>query len=374
MRSDRLKDTELSKVEEHFREHPLFTACQRAFKSYQANMAPLLFAHGEVFYEAAIIIDYLHQIPQTDEVKTYIADLWNDLRIKLSKWEKTASPKNLDMAVSSVLYTVAMAMNRHWTTFYYSDVTRWLLQAMMDNMNVDYQEMMRVFGIFLDESDRIEDWVNNIYDGHLSEEIETTIKGQVSSTNVPKPGRGRKSIDLKNVVGTFNYEYYDNDRGTRLQLFYEVLKLKYIMNDTDQKGFIDLFQNTTTNFKVVWIKEIVALKYLINKIEKWMKVPQGHTKWQITCAHFQYREKQNNTVDNKKIYSYIVKDLKPTQFVKGKKQPDKIEDLDKIISILDPQTDYRRAYQEYLDVKEEHDEVKDIKDALAHGLSTDIKV
>ena len=85
MRSDRLKDTELSKVEEHFREHPLFTACQRAFKSYQANMAPLLFAHGEVFYEAAIIIDYLHQIPQTDEVKTYIADLWNDLRIKLSK-------------------------------------------------------------------------------------------------------------------------------------------------------------------------------------------------------------------------------------------------------------------------------------------------
>lgn len=176
MRSDRFNDTELSKVEERFRDHPLFTACQRAFKRYQANMAPLLFAHGEVFYEATIIIDHLHQMPQTDEVKTYIADLWNDLRIKLSKWEKTASPKNLDMAVSSVLYTVAMAMNRHWTTFYYYDVTRWLLQAIMDNMNVDFQEMMRVFGIFLDGGDEIEDWINNIYDGHIGDKIEMVLK------------------------------------------------------------------------------------------------------------------------------------------------------------------------------------------------------
>ena len=146
------------------------------------------------------------------------------------------------------------------------------------------------------------------------------------------------------------------------------------MKDTDQKGFIDLFQNATTTFKVVWTKEIVALKYLINKIQKFVKLPKGYTKWDITCAHFQIRIRQNETVGNKKEYSYIITNLERAQFGKGKKQPDKIEDLDKIISILDPQTDYGRAYQEYLDAKEEHDEIKDKEDALANGLNTDIRV
>ena len=116
--------------------------------------------------------------PQTNEVQAYIDALWNKLRIRLSKWEKTSTPENLDMAVSAVLYTVAMAMNRHWTTFFYSDVTRWLLQAIMDNMKVDYQEMVRVFGVFLDESDGIEDWMNNEYHGHFVDEIETVLKGE----------------------------------------------------------------------------------------------------------------------------------------------------------------------------------------------------
>ena len=178
MRSDRLSDKEQSKVKECFREHPLLTACQHAFKCYQANMAPLLFSPEEVFYEASVILDHIHELPHTNEVQKYIADLWNELRIKLSKWEKNSTPNNLDLAVSAVLYTAAMVMNRYWTTFYYSDVTSWLLQAIMDNMKVDYQEMTRVFCGFLDENDGIEDWINNVYDGCFSDEIEAAMKGK----------------------------------------------------------------------------------------------------------------------------------------------------------------------------------------------------
>ena len=131
--SGRLQDDELTKVTKHFREHPLMKSCQRAFRRYQAKMQPLLFAPEEVFCEAAIIIDHIFELPQTNEVQTYIVSLWDGLRIKMSKWEKTASPQNLDMAVSAVLYTVAIAMSRNWVSFYNFDVTQWLLKAIIIN-------------------------------------------------------------------------------------------------------------------------------------------------------------------------------------------------------------------------------------------------
>ena len=159
--SDRLKDNDLTKVQKHFCEHPLMRSCQRAFRRYQAQMQPLLFAPEEVFCEAANIIDHIFELPQTNEVQTYIVSIWDKLRIKLSKWEKTASPQNLDMAVSAILYTVAIAMSRHWTTFYNFDVTQWLLQAIIENMKVNYQEMVRVFNDLLEEGEGIEEWINN---------------------------------------------------------------------------------------------------------------------------------------------------------------------------------------------------------------------
>ena len=174
--SDRLNDNELTKVAKHFSKHPLMRSCQRAFKRYQANMQPLLFAPEEVFCEASIIIDHILELPQTNEVHTYIVSLWDELRIKMSKWEKTASPQNLDMAVSAVLYTVAIAMNRHWATFYNFDVTQWLLQVIIVNMKGDYQEMVRVFNDLLEEGDGIEDWINDDAFDSLSDEIEKVIK------------------------------------------------------------------------------------------------------------------------------------------------------------------------------------------------------
>lgn len=176
MMSDRLDDNELTKIKEHFREHPLMKACQLAFTRYQANMRPLLFAPEEVFCEAAIIIDHILLLPQTNEVQLYTASLWYELRIKMSKWEKTASAQNLDMAISAVLYTVAIVMSRHWTTFYNVDVTQWLLQIIIANMKVDYQEMERVFNDLLEKGDGIEVWINEDYKGNLSDEIDKIKK------------------------------------------------------------------------------------------------------------------------------------------------------------------------------------------------------
>lgn len=248
--SDRFKENELTKVQENFREHPLMRSCQRAFIRYQAQMQPLLFAPEEVFCEAAIIIDHIFELPQTNEVQKYIVSLWNELRIKMSKWEKTASPQNLDMAISAVLYTVAIAMSRHWTTFYNFDVTQWLLQAIIENMKVDYQEMVCVFNDLLEEGDGIEDWINDdAFDG-LSDEIEKVIKQAPS--NPPSVNsyifdyRLKESQIISTIRGINRKELGEINFAYAIHFFFESINWLAVTKDNDftswmrDKGLINV--------------------------------------------------------------------------------------------------------------------------------------
>ena len=233
--SDRLQDNELTKVTNHFCEHPLMKSCQRAFRRYQAKMQPLLFAPEEVFCEAAIIIDHLFELPQTNEVQTYIDSLWDELRIKMSKWEKTASPENLDMAVSAVLYTVAIAMSRHWASFYNFDVTQWLLKAIIENMKVDHQEMARVFNDLLEESDGIEDWINDDTFDSLGDEIEKVVK-QVPFNPPPVNThifdyRLKESQIISTIKGINRKELGDINFAYAIHFFFE--SIEWLANKRD---------------------------------------------------------------------------------------------------------------------------------------------
>lgn len=233
--SDRLQDNELTKVTNHFCEHPLMKSCQRAFRRYQAKMQPLLFAPEEVFCEAAIIIDHFFELPQTNEVQTYIDSLWDELRIKMSKWEKTASPENLDMAVSAVLYTVAIAMSRHWASFYNFNVTQWLLKAIIENMKVDHQEMARVFNDLLEEGDGIEDWINDDTFDRLSDKIEKVIKQespdpQTANTNI-LDYRLKESLIISTIKGINRKELGDINFAYAIHFFLE--SIKWLANAKD---------------------------------------------------------------------------------------------------------------------------------------------
>lgn len=352
----------------------MFLACDTVFMPRAAHLNGVVIESEQVFCAVGALLDNLFQAG-SGVTQQYVDRLWLELFMDVRQLKSDATEYDKLKTTHTVFSIVRKLLCHRWEPVYSGTMFDMLTKTIEketrkgeDDDTMQFMDQLREF------SDSMDKWINNLYNGHLSEDIEAVIKGQASVIMVSKPSRGRKTIDIKSVVETFNYDYYKNDRGIRLQLFYDALKLKYIKNDTDQKGFIDLFQNTTTTFKVVWIKEIVALKYLINKIEKWMKVPKGYTKWLITCAHFQIRIKQHDNVDNKTDFCFIVQDLELRQFNKGKTPPDKIEELDKIISILDPQTDYSKAYQEYLDYQEEHDEKMDVKDALANGLNTDIRV
>ncbi len=201
-------------------------------------MQPLLFAPEEVFCEAAIIIDHIFELPQTNEVQTYTVSLWDELRIKMSKWEKTASPQNLDMAVSAVLYTVAIAMSRHWASFYNFNVTQWLLKAIIENMKVDHQEMARVFNDLLEEGDGIEDWINDDTFDRLSDKIEKVIKQespdpQTANTNI-LDYRLKESLIISTIKGINRKELGDINFAYAIHFFFESIKW---LADTKDNNF-----------------------------------------------------------------------------------------------------------------------------------------
>ena len=220
-----------------------------------------------------------------------------------------------------------------------------------------------------EHSEGLDEWINCAYDGNLSGEIETLLKGKKSVK--PKKPSGRKSIDIDSIEDTFKVPLNISKRMERIGGFYNSMDKVYV--DTDQKVFIDTLSGTKSKSKITWTGDIKELHYMINQLvgNGWIEVPDSYTKWQITCARFNIRVKGNNGKPDE------IKDFQLSQFSNINKPLKDHPKLDKIINILNPKIDIQQAmddYLGYLAMQGEHDEINDTKDALAHGLNTDIHI
>lgn len=303
-----------------------------------------------------------------------IDDLWNKILFWIRDWEG-ATVNDRTVIVDTVFRIVRKLLCHHWDV-YHSKWLYGLFNKTIERLGHKDENEVRLFQRQLSKySEELSDWINNEYDGHLSEDIKAILKDQTAEEKHIKPMGGRKKIDLANITASFNYLSRVDHRGERLQAFFNCLNNIFVI--ADMKEFVDIFQNKTTTKKVLWIRDIIELKYLINQLDnsKWI-THDGYTKWQITCARFQIRMKvKENVSDSLTNDSFIIEDLKLSQFSSGRKVPLSHPELDRIIKILDPRTDFGSALEDYLGYKDaqgEHDELKDTADALANGLNTDI--
>ena len=354
--------------------HPLLHVCSVAFKLRAGKLEGITAEAEDVFCQVAWILDTLFSWSKVPHpVQQDIDDLWDELTQNLRNWPgSTVGDRHL--ITDTVFRIVCKLFCHHWDTYYCDCLYNLICTTIERESRDDNQEELQRFQTrLLDFSEQLDYWINNEYDSHLSVEIENIIKDKSEKT---KRKSGRKAKDLNNIVESFSYLPTLADRGARLTAFYQSLEGRYIDRKTDQKVFIDIFQNITTTKKIVWIGEIKALRYMIDKLDKagYITYPKGFTKWQITCAHFQIKKSQKEMADDKTCSVLNVENLQPTQFTKGGKIPDSIDDLDRIIRILDPKNNYNEALQDYLDAQQERDGEINIKEALAYGLNTDIKV
>ena len=317
-------------------------------------------------------MDFL--VNKSEVIQDDIDDLWNKILFWIRDW-KGATVNDRTVIVDTVFRIVRKLLCHHWDV-YHSKWLYGLFNKTIERLGHKDENEVKLFQRQLSKySEELSDWINNDYDGHLSEDIETILKAQSAEEKQIKPKGGRKAIDPSDITASFNYLPREAHRIERLQAFFNCLNNTFVI--ADMKDFVDIFQNKTTTKKVLWIRDIIELKYLINQLDnsKWI-THDGYTKWQITCARFQIRMKdKENDSGSHTNDSYIIEDLKLSQFSSGKKAPKNNPELDRIIKILDPQTDFGSALEDYLDYKDaqgEHDEIKDTADALANGLNTDI--
>lgn len=352
---------------------PLFEVCRNVFAERAASLEGAKADYEDVYLLVVYVLDSLF-FNSNIEGQQDIDDIWNIILMQVREWPG-ATINDRKIIADTVFRIVHKLLCHHWDT-YYSDNLYELFSNTLDRekTNNNKEEQKRFRERLSDYSDKLDDWINNVYDGRLSEEIEATVKGQATKVSGLKSRSGRKPKDVKSIVVTFDYLSYLSDRTARLQALFESLKGRFIAIDSELKDFINLFQNTTTKTKIVWIQEIVLLKYFILKIENYLTLPQGYTRWQIVCAHFQIRNKQIIINVENRDESYVIEDLSTKQFTKGRKIPKTHDELDRIIRILNPKIDYKESLQEYLDYQQEHDERMDENDALAHGLNTDIHI
>lgn len=347
-------------------QHPLLLTCRESFMSRAALLEGVKAGAEDVFRLVAWLLDELIQNATTLCQKD-IDDYWDCLVLYVRDWENS-KPKDRTIIADTVFRIVRKLLCHYWDVYFSDKLFNMLSETIMLKSEYGNAEEQQRFQNRLSEySDELDEWINNGYDGHLSEEVESVVKGLKAVVKTINVRRGRKSIDPKDITASFDYLPRVNNRVERLQAFFDCLNKVFV--DCDKKNFVDTFQGKTNTDKILWIREIKELHYLIDHIEEWIKWPDSYDKWQMTCARFQIRVKAKD--------GYEIKDLKQTQFSKGGKVPKTHDELDKIVKILDPKTDYGSALDDYLDYKEaqgEHDDIKDTADALANGLNTDVHI
>ena len=363
----KLTKQEKERIQKHFSEkhgHPLFVVCDEVFLSRAGRLEGVKADTEDIFVEVATMLDLLNDFPEFQSDQKDMGKQFSYLKKKYREWE-SATAEDRETIADTVFRIVRKLMCHRWGLCYSEELFDSMGEALKNKSTQtdtnDFEVML------LDYSSELDDWINQDYDGHLSNEIEEVLKGR---TEKQKPQSGRKAIDPKDITASFNYLPKETYRNNRLQVFCHCLKGVFIDRKTDDRVFVDIFSGTTTKQKIVWIRGIRELHYLIDKLDeqKLISWPKSYGKWKMVCARFDIRERVKEAVDDSMTNdSFVIGSLTPKQFSKDSGVPDNHDELDRIIRILNPKYNVEESLQEYMD-EFEHDEIEDYRDALANDL------
>lgn len=367
----KLTKPEKQKLRKHFGEeqkHPLFVACDNVFNARAARLQGVKADGEDVFREVAALLDFLKEAPERSLRQQDVNELYTRVVNDVRDWEQS-TPRDREIIADTVFRIVRKLMCHYWPLWHSEQVFRMMgVTLEHEARKLDSEDVQELDDRLSEFSVTLDAWVNQDYEGQLSDEIKEVVEGKV----IPlKKKSGRKAVDPKNITASFNYLPRQSDKAQRLQAFFESLKRGFIDTKTDMRTFINLFTGASMTDYIVWTRSVRELHYMIDSLvdKKWISVP-GYGKWQVVCARFRIRTKKKETIDDSMTDdSYVVEPLSPTQFSKDSGVPKTHEELDKALRILDPETDYTEALQDFIDEQErERSDIEDYKDVLAHGL------
>lgn len=372
-----LNPNEVDLIDARLHDNALLAVCRRIWPERQEEITSVMAVAEDIFYETAWLIDELIEIDEDTDVMSLTRGLWSTVFNDIGYWANGVSKNDRYLIASTIFRLVATAFSLHWHSFY-CDTLRDSLLAMVDERRPspetihEYQLLERQQEELLDSvitnSTILKDWVIDYIDDSeslLTEEIDLALNPHLN-TNTRKP-ESRKDDKNNNIIIkrkrtvwngkeiTHSFDYRPNgisneERNNRLSTFFNLLNKKYVSH-TDMNTFINIFSGVATTEYVVWKRTIVELQYMVEQLIGKQLITWSHPapgKWQIVCARFMHEHKSKEGDQ----YGLVIDSLKPDQFNKIPKKSKLKENplLDKIISILIPNSDAQRISNEILEI------------------------
>ena len=368
-----LDPSEAALIDARLHDNALLEVCRKIWPERQEVIISVMVRAEDIFYESAWLIDELIKADADTDVMSFTRGLWTTASNNIGYWTNGVSLSDRYLITSTIFRLVATAFSLHWHS-YYCDTLREALHVVVDEKRPspkdlhERQEQERqqedLLEAIISCSATLQDWVNDYIDNPellLTEEIELALNPHLN-TNTRKPEsrkadknnkisiRREKTIwNGKEITHSFDYRpkgISNEERNNRLSTFFNLLNKKYVSH-TDMNTFINIFSGVATTEYIVWKRTIVELQYMIEQlIDKqlitWNRPAPG--KWQIVCARFMHEHKSKE--------ERIIEPLVPDQFNKiPKKSKLTINPLlDKIISILIPDSDTQRISNEIQEI------------------------
>lgn len=372
-----LNPNEVALIDARLHDNALLAVCRRIWPERQEEITSVMAVAEDIFYETAWLIDELIEIDADTDVMSLTRGLWSTVFNDIGYWANGVSKNERYLIASTIFRLVATAFSLHWHS-YYCDTLRDALLNMVDERRPspkdlhEQQQQERqqedLFEAIITRSATLKDWVNDYIDNPeflLTDEIDLALNPHLA-TNTRKP-ESRKDDKNNNIIIkrertvwngkeiTHSFDYRPNgisneERNNRLSTFFNLLNKKYVSH-TDMNTFINIFSGVATTEYVVWKRTIVELQYLVEQLIGKQLITWSHPapgKWQIVCARFMHEHKSKEGDQ----YGLVIDSLKPDQFNKIPKKSKLKENplLDKIISILIPNSDAQRISNEILEI------------------------
>lgn len=125
--------------------------------------------------------------------------------------------------------------------------------------------------------------------------VEAEVVDEVPTTGKPASKAGRPRKAGKKIMKSFIYRAWtEEETNMRLQsLYFALLQLKWIAEDTKQKSFLSIFSGEETTCRVVWTGEINTLAEMFKELvsrKQYVKLPEGESIWVMVNARFWDKE------------------------------------------------------------------------------------
>lgn len=368
-----LNEKEAEQINERLHDNTLLQVCRKVWPRRREMITSVKARVEDFFCEVAWLTDELIDADRGTDAFSLTMELWTDASNNIANWGDKVSQMDRYLIVSAMFRIVATAFSLHWDSHYCNNMRDALLETEnkkcphpreLYDMQEQQHQQESLFDTIIPCSEMLSEWVNEYIDNPeswLSEEIDLALNPRLS-TNTPKLEsrkadknnkisiRREKTIwNDKEITHSFDYRpkgISNKERNNRLSTFFNLLNKKYVSH-TDMNTFINIFSGVATTEYVVWKRTIVELQYLIEQlIDKqlitWSRPAPG--KWQIVCARFMHEHKSKE--------ERIIEPLVPDQFNKIPKKSKLTENplLDKIISILIPDSDTQRISNEIQEI------------------------